>query len=290
MSFRQLWEGGGESSFLSRLDGRTKLSILFLYALMMVIVDNARTLFILFTITLVLHLIAKTPFYKWRMLSIFILLGLWGSIFSQALFFAQNPRTPIFTLIPAAFPVLGNLTGGLFVYKEGIIYGAIQGMRTVSMITLGLLVCWTSDPRQLLRGLTSWHLSPQAAFMLVTAIRFFPVLASEAGEVMVALQLRSGSERGRHSVVTHIPYMIKPLLARCLRRSSTLALSVVSRGLFLAKDRAGDRWNPKEKAVSAVFLLVTVAAGASKILYALSQEGFYVGALRFVYDVTKWYL
>ena len=64
-------------------------------------------------------------------------------------------------------------------------------MRTASMIALGLLVCWTSDPRDLLKGLTAWHLSPQASFMLVTAIRFFPILAAEAGEVMTALQLRS---------------------------------------------------------------------------------------------------
>lgn len=195
MSYRQLWEGGDGHSFLMRLDGRTKLSFLFCYALMMIIVDNARTLFFLFTLTLVFHFLGKTPFYKWRVLAIFILLGLWGSIASQALFFSQNPRTPLVTLISPGFPVLGALTNGLYIYREGIIYGAIQGMRTVSMITLGLLVCWTSDPRQLLKGLTSWNLSPQAAFMLVTAIRFFPVLAAEAGEVMVALQLRSGSER-----------------------------------------------------------------------------------------------
>ena len=43
MSYRQLWEGGDGSSFLHRLDGRTKLSFLFLYAMMMIIVDNSRT-------------------------------------------------------------------------------------------------------------------------------------------------------------------------------------------------------------------------------------------------------
>ncbi len=290
MSYRQLWEGGDGHSFLTELDGRTKLSFLFLYAMMMIIVDNSRTLFILFTGTLVLHFLGKTPLYKWRVLAIFILLGLWGSIASQALFFAQNPRTPLLTLISPDFPVLGALTNGLYIYREGIIYGAIQGMRTVSMIILGLLVCWTSDPRQLLKGLTAWHLSPQAAFMLVTAIRFFPVLAAEAGEVMVALQLRSGSEKGRHQVLAHIPYMIKPLLARCLRRSSTLALSVISRGLFLAKGKEGERWNDKEKAACFCFLLVTLGCGLSKILFLLSKEGFYFGALRVVYDWTKLYL
>lgn len=290
MSYRQLWEGGDGHSFLMRLDGRTKLSFLFCYALMMIIVDNARTLFFLFTLTLVFHFLGKTPFYKWRVLAIFILLGLWGSIASQALFFSQNQRTPLVTLISPGFPVLGALTNGLYIYREGIIYGAIQGMRTVSMITLGLLVCWTSDPRQLLKGLTSWNLSPQAAFMLVTAIRFFPVLAAEAGEVMVALQLRSGSEKGRHQVLMHIPHMVKPLLARCLRRSATLALSVTSRGLFLAKGRKAEIWRSSEKWVCTAFFLFTLACGSAKILYALSKEGFYYGALRMVYDCAKMYL
>ena len=272
------------SNFLS------EVLFLLLYAFMMIIVDNGRSLFILFTLTLLFHFLGKTPVYKWKVLSIFLLLGLWGSISSQALFFSQNPRTPLFMLISPGFPLLGSLTGGLYIYREGIIYGAVQGMRTASMISLGLLVCWTSDPRDLLKGLTAWHLSPQASFMLVTAIRFFPILAAEAGEVMTALQLRSGSEKGRHQVLRHIPYMIKPLLARCLRRAQTLSLSVTSRGLFLAKERKGPPWKGREKGVSLLFLLFVLFCGASKVLYILSQKGIYFGALRIIYDWTKWYL
>lgn len=290
MSFRQLWEGTSGDSWFSRLDGRTKLSILFLFSLLMVLVDNPRTLFILFTASIAIHFTVKTPIYKWQVLAVFILLALWGSVASQALFFAQNPRTPLLTLIPPVFPVLGPLTDGLYIYREGIIYGAVQGMRSASLLSMGLLLCWTSDPRQLLKGLVAWHLSPQAAFMLVTAIRFFPVLAAEAGEVLVALRLRSSSESGRHGSIRYLPYIAKPLLARCLRRSQTLALSVVSRGLFLAKASDAEPWNWKEKWASVFFLLLTIFVGSSKVMYALSLQGFYIGALRFIYDWTKLYL
>ncbi|WP_296953594.1 energy-coupling factor transporter transmembrane protein EcfT [uncultured Dialister sp.] len=290
MSFRQTWEGGNGDSFISTLDGRTKLSVLFLYAILMVVVDNARTLFILFTLTLIFHFLGRTPVHRWKVLCIFLLMGLWGSISSQALFFAQNPRTPLFMLISPDFPLLGALTKGLYIYKEGIIYGAIQGMRTVSMISLGLLVCWTSDPRNLLKALREWHLSPQASFMLVTAIRFFPILAAEAGEVMTTLQLRSGSLQGRHQILRHVPYMLKPLLARCLRRSQTLSLSVTSRGLFLAKEQKGELWRWKEKYACLILLLFTFFAGTGKLLYGLSQKGIYIGAFRFIYDLAKLYL
>lgn len=172
MSVRQLWEGCDAAVWARKMDGRTKLLILFLVAVLAIVVDNPRTLFLLFTATLLLHLSARTSVYKWQVLSILLLLGLWGSMFSQALFFAQTPRTPLFVLIESTMPVLGQITGGLYVYREGVIYGAVQGLRSATMLTLGLFVCWTSDPRQLLKALMAWRLSPQIAFMLVTAIRF----------------------------------------------------------------------------------------------------------------------
>ena len=89
-------------------------------------------------------------------------------------------------------------------YREGVVYGAVQGLRSATMLALGLFVCWTSDPRQLLKALMAWRLSPQIAFMLVTAIRFLPVLAAEAGEVIIALRLRSDTQVGRKSVVRHL--------------------------------------------------------------------------------------
>ena len=290
MSVRQLWEGCDAAVWARKMDGRTKLLILFLVAVLAIVVDNPRTLFLLFTATLLLHLSARTSVYKWQVLSILLLLGLWGSMFSQALFFAQTPRTPLFVLIEPTMPVLGQITGGLYVYREGVIYGAVQGLRSATMLTLGLFVCWTSDPRQLLKALMAWRLSPQIAFMLVTAIRFLPVLAAEAGEVIIALRLRSDTRVGRKSIIRHLPYIAKPLLARCLRRSQTLALSVVSRGFFISTTRKEELWHTKEKFVCCLLIIFTIGITFSKIVYLLSEQGLYFGNLRIVYDWTKLYL
>ena len=88
----------------------------------------------------------------------------------------------------------------------------------------------------------------------------------------------------------HVPYMLKPLLARCLRRSQTLSLSVTSRGLFLAKEQKGELWRWKEKYACLILLLFTFFAGTGKLLYGLSQKGIYIGAFRFIYDLAKLYL
>lgn len=291
MSVRQLWEGSDEENWVRNLSGRTKLCVLFLFSLLFITVDNPRTLFILFTATLISHMVAKTSIYKWRVLAVLLLLNLWGSMFSQALFYAQTPRTPLFVLISPESGFLGQITDGLFIYREGILYGAVQGLRSASMMTLGLLICWNSDPRQLLNALLAWKLSPQVAFMLVTAIRFLPVLASETGEVITALQLRSDSQSGRTAVIRHLPYIAKPLLARCLRRAQTLALSVVSRGFFLASsNKIRGLWPRKEFLACMSFMFLVLVVVSSKFVYLLSEQGLYFGFLRYVYDWTKLYL
>lgn len=291
MSVRQLWEGSDAAPWVQKLSGRTKLLLLFMFAVLTITIDNPRTLFILFSFTLAMHFVAKTSIYKWRALAVLLLLSLWGSMFSQALFYAQNPRTPLFVLISPEMEFLGSLTDGVFVYREGILYGAVQGLRSASMLCLGLLICWTSDPRQLLQALMAWKLPPQAAFMLVTAIRFLPVLAAETGEVLTALRLRSDSQAGRTSVLRHLPYLAKPLLARCLRRAQTLALSVISRGFFSAQGRKRMlEQRAGEKYFCAALIVFTGCIVISKIIYLLSEQGFYFGQLRQIYDWTKMYL
>ena len=272
------------------MSGQTKLITLFLIAILTITIDNPRSLFFVFASTLLLHMAAGTSIYKWKVMAVLLMLELWGSMVSQALFFAQTPRTPLFVLIAPDLPLLGAVTGGLYIYREGILYGAVQGLRAAAMLSLGLLVCWTGDPRQLLQALLAWRLPPQIAFMLVTAIRFLPVLASETGEIITALQLRSDSKRGRKAVVRHLPYVAKPLLSRCLRRAQTLALSVVSRGFFAAKRSAvATGWRLREKLVCGFFALCTMLVVGGKLSYVLSEQGLYFGALRHVYDLAKLY-
>ena len=291
MSVRQLWEETNEANWVRDLSGRTKLLLLFLFSLLTITVDNPRTLFLLFSFTLLLHCFAKTSIYKWQVLAVLLLLSLWGSMFSQALFYAQTPRTPLFVLSEPTNPLLGQITDGLYIYREGILYGAVQGLRSTSMMALGLLLCWNSDPRQLLQALLAWRLSPQVAFMLVTAIRFLPVLAAETGEVLIALRLRSSSQGGRTAILRHLPYLAKPLLARCLRRAQTLALSVVSRGFFLASANGKAKsWPPKEFFFCLDFGVLVFATILSKVMYVLSEQGLYFGSLRYVYDWTKLFL
>lgn len=289
---KDVWESSDLADWIKHVDGRSKFTVLFMFSLLMITIDNPRTLFYLFSITLALHLCAGTSKAKWQVLALLIMLSLWGSMFGQALFFAQTPRTPLFTLIPADASYLGTLTGGLCVYREGIIYGAVQGLRSSSMLALGLLICWSSDARQLLKALTAWKLPDRAAFMLVTAIRFLPVLATETAEILTALQLRSNSLKGRKSYLRHIIHVPKPLLTRCLRRSQTLAMSVVSRGFLSASAKSGvrEKLPYQEKIICLAVVFTVMALIFTKIVYILAEQGIYDGRLRLFYDFARLYL
>ena len=49
MSVRQLWEGTDAAPWMQKLNGRTKLIVLFLFAILTITIDNPRSLFVLFS-------------------------------------------------------------------------------------------------------------------------------------------------------------------------------------------------------------------------------------------------
>ncbi len=290
MSNRQLWEGSDCAQWIREVDGRSKLFILLCFAMLVIVADSPRLLFMIFSTTLLLHIVARTSFHKWQILAVMLLLSLWGSIVSQALFFAQLPRTPLFVLLAADQGWLGRITGGIIIYREGIIYGAVQGLRASSMLVLGLLICWSSDPRQLLQALSAWRLPPQIAFMLVTAIRFLPVLASETAEIVTAIRIRSGRLQGYGGILKHLPHIAHPLLARSLRRAQTLAASVMCRGLLLRTGLQVGALPTKEWLVCIFMAICALIAMFFKIVTLLYKQGYYFGIFRNIYDWTGLYL
>ena len=272
------------------LSGRTKICLLFFQSVYALTVDNPRSLLYGLFFALSLHVLSRTSLKRWYMLSILILLGLWGSMLSQALFYAQPDRTPLFNIIDAGFPLLGPLTGGITVYREGFLYGAVQGLRSASMVTMGLFVCWTSDPRELLRALSVLRIPAEVSFMAVTALRFLPVLAEETGEVITALKLRSGTKFSRSSVLFNIKGIVSPLLARSLRRAQVLSLSVVSRGFLDVKEQTNNPWSSREKFFCAALLAMSFLLLFTKGCYIASEQGFYYNSLRGFYDFSVKYL
>ena len=286
---RQVWEATPADTPVHRLDVRTKLMLLAAMVVFAVGLEGPRPLFLLFLVALGFHGVARSSVERWKVLIIFLLVGIWGAMLSQALFYNQEPRTMIACLVSPATPWIGELTGGVFVYREGLEHGAVQALRSGIMLACGLLICWTTDPRQLLQCFLQWKMPYEIAFMLITSLRFLPVIFEETAVVLTAQRLRGFEPIRSFSPVRWIRtafYVLFPILARALRRAATLALSVESRGF----GRRGSRvymtpWPLVERwACAGVFAGISVGA-ALKILYSLQFNGIaYFPGLRSVYD------
>lgn len=292
---KNVWEAMPSDTVIHGMDSRTKLIVLMAFAMTAITIDSSRTLFILFSLTLVMHGIARSSLARWRILCVFILLGMWGAMVSQGLFYNQEPRTIVACLVSPLTGIVGSLTGGIFLYREGLEYGAIQALRSGIMLSLGLLLCWTSDPRQLLRSFLSWKMPYEFAFMLITSLRFLPVVFEETAVVVTAQRLRGFEPYKALSPKKLIQTAFQtlfPILARTLRRGATLAFSVESRG-FGRDTRLiqVEKWPTLEKYFSKSIIVALTILILLKVLYALQFNGvFYIVQCQGLYEVIKYWM
>jgi len=296
IGLRSIVEATRARRWLRGLDVRLKLAVLVSAAVLVVLIDAPATLLTLFILVVALYCVSGLPAGKLRLVVLIALLTVWGTMLSQALFYASVPRTTLVELVQRDFPVLGALTGGVRIYREGLAYGAVQSLRIVTMIGLGLLVCWTTDAGAFLSALVRLRVPYGVAFMTVTALRFLPVVVAEAGVVMTARRMKGYHlRRGRWlRPWRQLAQIFKPMFANAIRRSRSLALSVESRGF----DPAGARTalEPSRlglRGVAALGLLAAalLAVTALKLLHWMfMEEVFYSEALRWLYSFVRAYL
>ncbi|MDL1970327.1 MAG: energy-coupling factor transporter transmembrane protein EcfT [Candidatus Desulfofervidaceae bacterium] len=276
---RKIIQAEIKPSWFSQLDPRTKMAFLASTVLLSISLDRPLSLAILFLSILFLYLLARLSLIQLKLACLFIVLSLWTTIFSQALFYQAFPRTIMLTLLPADFPVLGKLTGGIYIYREGLTYGLIQGLRLTSNLALGLLVCFTTEARDVLLALTALKVPYSLAFMVMTALRFIPILTEEFMNVIMAQRIK-GFEPFKFR---HLPKMVfftlTPVLANTLRRSYTLAAAAYSRGFSPTTQRSSwqrlaFKWS--DKIGIALVLTLSIFVALVKFIYFLyAQDIFY---------------
>jgi len=146
------------------------------------------------------------------------------------------------------------VTGGVYVYRDGLTYGAIQSLRFITAITTGMLVIITTHPADLLLGATRLKMPPRFAFMLTVSLRFLPLMVEETQRIMVAQQVRGVRLRGVRGTVRGFYRAFIPLIVGALRRARQLALAAEVRAY------TGERTSMKELRFRVRDWMVTAAA------------------------------
>lgn len=203
-----------------------------------VLLDRPASLGILAGVSLLALLTRPIGAVARRRVLLGVLAVVWSTVLSQGLFYGDLPRTALIEL------------GPLVIWREGVGWGLVQSLRLVAVGAAGLSVALTSAPDRLLDVLRGLRVPGGPAFLALTALRFVPVVAGEWGTVREARARRGRPlhRRGPWAWLTTELTMLRPLVARALRRAGRLGEALESRGFEPGRDRgpvpgwtAGDR-------------------------------------------------
>jgi len=286
----------GGRGIVGRLDPRVKIIGLLCVSVYAVALENTVPLLVLFSIAWILAAVERVGWPRLRLLAVLVVLTVWGTMFSQSIFYFEEPRTVLVNLVDSQTPLIGRWTGDISIYREGFRYGAVQSLRFASMMSFGFLFCWSTDAGKMLSGMLRLRVPYVLAFMTVTAIRFIPTIMEEFSTVVVAMRMRGAGIFSLNPLrlLRNWLKLVRPVFINCYRRSNILSLSIQSRAFQPSAVRPaaeGGRLGRGEKALLFVILAGTTALVVLKILYGLYLwDILYVSRLRGVYEISRLYL
>lgn len=282
-----------KNTLIHRIDPRAKLIILTAFSIMAIAFDKPKALIVLFILSLIGYPVARIPAKNIKILSVLLLILIWGTIYSQALFYQQYPRTIIFTILPEN--CFGMHWEGLHVFREGIEYGAIQSMRFAATTSLALLFYWTTNPNAMLFGLIRLKMPYGLAFMIITSLRFIPLLIAETITVFRAQKLKGYAPFKPANWIKTVFLGLIPILANCMRRSAKLAVSVEGRSFRPDASRTYLKahiltFTALDKALMVLCLTAVPVLFFKLCFWLYVNDIFYLSALRWVYEIAGKYI
>lgn len=286
------------SGWLARLDPRLKLTALAWVSTLSVLCDSAWALAALATTGAILAAGLSLSRRRTLLLLAAIAAIAWGTMLSQALFFAGSPRTVLVTIVePTDWH--GWRLPGVVLYRAGFVYGLQQSLRMIAVTLTGLSVCLSTSPERLFAALARLRFPAALGFMTVSALRMLPLLVTEyaiarqarwlRGGRVASLGARFGWKRSQSELALFVP-----VLAGALRRATTLATSVSSRGFDPTAPRTYYpplRFTVGERMALGLLAASWLAIGCTKLLYWLYQADlYYRPELRTLYGFAREWL
>lgn len=262
-------------------DPRARIVGLFLLGLLMLCLESPLTLGLAAALTVGALLL--TPASRgWRARGALAVAALtWSTVLSQGLFYADLPRTPLVAL------------GPVIVYREGLVHGLTQSLRFIALLAAGVHLAITTPTDRLVAGLRALGVPFGLTVMSVAVVRFVPVVAGEWATVRAARAAR-GRPAWRRSPWAWLRLevaMLRPVLARSIRRARALAESLETRGFHPTAPRAVReplRMSHGDQIALTTFAFVTLAAIAARLTYvAYGLELYYHPALRPLYAFVR---
>ncbi len=263
------------------LDPRTKIGLVACVGTLAITLEHPTSLAVMTLITLLPFLTTKARFRRALIASAAIV---WSTVLAQGLFYPVEPRTALVSL------------GPLTIWREGVSYGLVQSLRVISVGLAGVALAITTPLDRLNSALLRLRLPFGLALMASTAFRFIPAIA-EAWNVVRSARARRGRpifQRTPWSWLKLEISLMRPIVARALRRAWSVAESLDARGFDPTAARAVMRplrMKQWEKWLLMGAFSITLTALSARVLFELyAADSLYVPALRGLYGAVRGWL
>ncbi|MBD3227512.1 MAG: energy-coupling factor transporter transmembrane protein EcfT [Candidatus Lokiarchaeota archaeon] len=225
-----------KETLIHKFDPRVKLALLISISIVSVLIGQPLVQLIIFCSTIPFWILFKPSWARLRgLIYAYSIMGL-GFILSQGFFYYWEPRTILLTIIPSNFPLIGPITGGIYLYAEGLIYGTLQTLRVITTINIALLIIGSTHPSKLLLSLNKLGLPYTLSFMVSTAVRFAPNMLEEGKTVLNAMKTRGFKTNGIRKL-SALRLLFFPLLNKTLKNARQIAIAADIRGFRATKNR-----------------------------------------------------
>jgi len=167
--------------------------------------------------------------------------GTAATVATQALFYSLEPRTAVFTIIPAGDSLLARLTGGISVYKEGAFYGLVQSLRFIAVMLMASTLVISTHPAHILREFNRMRLPRAFGFVIAMSVKFLPYSLERAHRIILALRMRGIKLKAPGGVFKIARFVLTPLVMSSLQQARITALAVEVRGGSFTVPEQGEK-------------------------------------------------
>ena len=272
---------GAQKSIESPIDPRTRLALVGLVGVLAVSLESPRSLLVLAALTAMVFL-RFSPTRRTALGAAGVLVAIvWSTVLSQGIFYGDEPRVALVSL------------GPLTLWREGVAHGLAQSLRFCAMTLAGFALAASTPPERLFAALRSLKVPFGLSFLVVTALRFVPDVATEWVAVRVA-RARRGRPAWRRAPWNWLRLeasLLSPVLARTLRRARALAESLDARGFDASSPRAVRRpltFGGLDGALLAGAGLLACCTVALRLMFVLyTSDTWYHPSLRDLYALAR---
>ncbi len=248
------------SSFLHRLDPRTKLAVLLVVSVAALLFSSLPALVLAFLFVLALAGISRLEMRLLRAMTLII---------------------PLLILVIVLDSLFSKVAGGQvyfsaqigFLHPEvtaaGVIFAVAMGFRLLAIAGISFLFVMTTSPDDFVRGLRNMRVPATITFSLGFALRSMNVLATDTRQIIDAQRSR-GLELDRGNLIRNrnkLAALFVPVTVSLLKRSKNTADAMQARGFVLSAPRSCYRALSPGRAdlcmgiALAAFILVLLAIG-----------------------------